>query len=405
MKKTLILTILYFLIQGIVHNIGHPVTPAFVRSLDIPDFMFGVFFASMSFGLMIGGPIWGILGDRGKKKNYIVIGLLLYSIGQLFFGYVGNQYVMIFFRFMSGIGAVAASTLLISHLIEISDIRQRAKNLAYAAAALTLGGSMGYYLGGFLGTNEFMVDLLNLTSYSKIFLIQAILNTLYAVFIYYTFIDSKYDQPTEKKGNIFTNLKEVAHIRLSLLFFLISLTFMTIGATNLSKYIDVYFDELGYSPQDLGTFVFATGIVSVLTSVFIVPIFSKIKKQILAISIIQLLSAGIVLFVFRASNFLVIVYTVYMLYVVFKAIYLPLEQNYISLHAEPGKFGRVMGVRQSFLSIGMVIGPLLGGFLYEKDSLLLFDSSAYTFIIGVLLLGVVYILEKRYQQRKLNKES
>ena len=306
---------------------------------------------------------------------------------------------------MSGIGAVAASTLLISHLIEISDKRQRAKNLAYAAAALTLGGSMGYYLGGFLGTNEFMVDLLNLTSYSKIFLIQAILNTLYAVLIYYTFIDSKYDQPTEKKGNIFTNLKEVAHIRLSLLFFLISLTFMTIGATNLSKYIDVYFDELGYSPQDLGTFVFATGIVSVLTSVFIVPIFSKIKKQILAISIIQLLSAGIVLFVFRASNFLVIVYTVYMLYVVFKAIYLPLEQNYISLHAEPGKFGRVMGVRQSFLSIGMVIGPLLGGFLYEKDSLLLFDSSAYTFIIGVLLLGVVYILEKRYQQRKLNKES
>src|SRR5690554_3998926 len=185
MKKTLILTILYFLIQGIVHNIGHPVTPAFVRSLNIPDFMFGVFFASMSFGLMIGGPIWGLLGDRGKKKNYIVMGLLLYSVGQLFFGYVGNQYVMIFFRFMSGIGAVAASTLLISHLIEISDIRQRAKNLAYAAAALTLGGSMGYYLGGFLGTNEFMVDLLNLTSYSKIFLIQAILNTLYAVFIYY----------------------------------------------------------------------------------------------------------------------------------------------------------------------------------------------------------------------------
>ena len=91
MKKTLILTILYFLIQGIVHNIGHPVTPAFVRSLGIPDFMFGVFFASMSFGLMIGGPIWGILGDRGKKKNYIVIGLLLYSIGQLFFWICGQS--------------------------------------------------------------------------------------------------------------------------------------------------------------------------------------------------------------------------------------------------------------------------------------------------------------------------
>jgi DHA1 family multidrug resistance protein-like MFS transporter len=90
-----------------------------------------------------------------------------------------------------------------------------------------------------------------------------------------------------------------------------------------------------------------------------------------------------------------------MIYVIFKAVYLPLEQNFISLHAEEGKFGRVMGVRQSFLSIGMVIGPLLGGFLYERSALLLFDSSAFTFIIGVLLLGVVYILEKKHQQKQL----
>ncbi|AUD62734.1 hypothetical protein BK010_03710 [Tenericutes bacterium MO-XQ] len=405
MKKSILITISYFLIQGIAHNIGHPVTPAFVRSLDIPDYMFGVFFASMSFGLMIGGPIWGTLGDQGQKKKYILIGLILYSIGQLFFGYVGNQYIMIFFRFLSGIGAVAAITLLTSHIIELSSKDQRAKHLAYAAAALTLGASMGYYLGGFISTNEVIVDFLNLDSYSKIFLIQAIFNSAYAIFLYFTFVDSKFDIETPKKGNIFTNLKEVAHIRLSLLFFLISLTFMTIGATNLSKYIDVYFDELGYTPQDLGTFVFATGVVSVITSVLIVPIFTKLKKQLVAIAIIQLLSAAIVFYVFRASNFLLAAYTVYMIYVVSKAIYLPLEQNYISLHAQEGKYGRVMGVRQSFLSIGMVVGPLLGGFLYEKSSLLLFDSSALTFVIGVLLLGVVYILEKRYQQKIKNQEQ
>jgi len=405
MKKSVFITILYFLIQGIAHNIGHPVTPAFVRSLDIPDYMFGVFFASMSFGLMIGGPIWGTLGDAGKKKKYILIGLILYSIGQLFFGYVGNQYIMIFFRFLSGIGAVAAITLLTSHIIELSSKDQRAKHLAYAAAALTLGASMGYYLGGFISTNDTIVNFFNIDNYSKIFLIQAIFNTIYAIFLYFTFVDSKFDVETPKKGNIFTNLKEVAHIRLSLLFFLISLTFMTIGATNLSKYIDVYFDELGYSPQDLGTFVFATGIVSVITSVFIVPFFSKFRKQLVAIAVIQLLSAGIVFYVFRASNFLLAAYTVYMIYVVSKAIYLPLEQNYISLHAQEGKYGRVMGVRQSFLSIGMVLGPLLGGFLYEKSALLLFDSSAMTFIIGVLLLGVVYILEKRYQQKQKNQEQ
>lgn len=399
MKKSILITISFFLVQGIIHNLGHPVTPSFVRSLGIPDFMFGVFFASMSFGLMIGGPIWGVLGDNGKKKNYIVIGLLMYSIGQFGFGYAGNQYIMVFFRFFSGIGVVAAATLLISHIIEISDKRDRAKHLAYTAAAMTLGGSIGYYVGGFLGTNEFMVNLFNITSYSKIFLIQAILNVFYAAYIYVAFKDSKFDVQTAKKPNILQSLKEVAHIRPSLLFFLLSLTFMTIGAINLNKYMDVYFDELSYSPQQLGTFVFTTGIVSVLTSIFIVPLFARFKKQILAIAIIQILSAVIVLFVFRAPNFLLIVYTVYMVYVIFKAVYQPLEQNFISLHAAEGKFGRVMGVRQSFLSIGMVIGPLIGGFLYERSALLLFDSSAVMFLIGVLLLGVVYILEKKHQEK------
>ena len=66
-----------------------------------------------------------------------------------FFAYIGNQYLMIAFRFFKGIGAVAASTLLISHVIEISELKDRAKHLAYAAAAMTLGGSIGYYMGGF----------------------------------------------------------------------------------------------------------------------------------------------------------------------------------------------------------------------------------------------------------------
>ncbi len=397
MKKNIAITISFFLVQGIIHNLGHPVTPSFVRALGIPDFMFGVFFASMSFGLMIGGPIWGILGDNGKKKNFIVIGLVMYSIGQFGFGYAGNQYIMMFFRFFSGLGVVAASTLLISHIIEISEKKDRAKHLAFTAAAMTLGGSIGYYLGGFIGTNEFMVEILNITSYSKIFLFQALLNILYAGYVYYAFVDSKFDIQVLKKPSILQSFKEITQIKPSLLLFLISLTFMTIGAINLSKYMDVYFNDLGYDPQQLGTFVFVTGIVSVIASVFIVPLFARFKKQIFAISVIQLLSAAIVFYVFRASNFLLVVYTVYMIYVVFKAVYQPLEQNYISLNAKEGNFGKVMGVRQSFLSIGMVIGPLLGGFLYEKSPLLLFDSSAMMFLIGVFLLGFVYLIKKSNQ--------
>lgn len=395
MKKDRFIIVFFFLIQNIIHNLGHPVTPAFVRSLGIQDFMFGVFFATMSLGLMIGGPIWGIIGDRGKKKIYIVIGLLMYSIGQFFFGYSNNQYLMVFFRLVSGLGVVSSITLFTSYLIEITEKEHRARYLAYISAAITLGAALGYFLGGFLSTNPVMVQLFNITNYKEIFLIQSVLNLGYIGIILLLFKDRRCAFNVGPKQSVFSSLKSIKNIDFRLLLFFISLMVITIGTINLSKYIDVYFNELGYDPLELGTFVMVTGYVSLFTSIFIVPYLAKMKKQIGLMLGIQIINAVIVFYVFRANNFLISVYTVYMIYVIFKAIYTPLEQTYISLHAKEGEYGKIMGVRQSFVSIGMVVGPLIGGFLYEKSPLLMFDASAVTFLIGFGILIIVSILNRR----------
>ncbi len=395
MKKDRYLIVFFFLIQNIIHNLGHPVTPAFVRSLGIQDYMFGVFFATMSLGLMIGGPIWGIIGDRGKKKIYIVIGLLMYSIGQFFFGYSNNQYLMVFFRLLSGLGVVSSITLYTSYLIEITEKKYRAKYLAFISAAVTLGASFGYYLGGFLSTNPLMIQWFNITNYKEIFLIQAVLNIIYVGIVLILFKDRRCAFNVGPKESVFSSLKSIKNIDFRLLLFFISLMIITIGTINLSKYIDVYFNELGYSPLELGTFVMVTGYVSLFTSIFIVPFLARMKKQIGLMLVIQIINALIVFYVFRSNNFLLSVYTVYMVYVIFKAIYTPLEQNYISLHAKEGEYGKIMGVRQSFVSIGMVIGPLIGGFLYGKSPLLIFDASAIAFLIGFGILFIVSILNRK----------
>lgn len=400
MKKTVFLIVGFFLLQGIIHNLGHPVTPAFVRGLGIPDFMFGVFFASMSFGLMIGGPIWGILSDHGQKKKYIIIGLLIYSLGQFLFGYSQYASLMVLVRFISGLGVVSSSTLMTSHVIEISDLRDRAKHLAYLGAAFTVGASFGYFIGGFLATNDIVSTFLGTTDLRKIFLIQAIANTAYVGIIYLTFKEEKNENVSIKRPSILQGFKQISSIEPSLLIFLISLTFMTIGSTNLSKYLDVYFNELGYNPQQLGTFVMVTGFVSLFASLILVPLFAKSRKLLSTIAIIQVLSAIIVFYTFRANNFILVIYTIYMFYVIFKTIYQPLEQNFISRHAKGGKYGGVMGLRQSFVSIGMVIGPLLGGLLYQKRPLLLFDFSGIVFLIGALLLVVVYIMQRKSRNYK-----
>lgn len=391
MKKSVITILILYFIQGIIHNLGHPVTPAFVRSLEIPDKMFGVFFATMSLGLMVGAPIWGILADRGRKRLVMTLGLIIYSIGQFSFGYVGNMYWMVFFRFISGFGVAASVTLFVSHMIEISEPENRAKHLAWLAAGIALGASIGYAIGGFISTNPWFVNLLNTNDYKVVFLIQASLNLVHAFNVYILVKESDILNKQNKKPTIIESFKNISKINSNLLLFLISLTFISIAITNLSKYLDVYFDDLGYSSGDIGNFVFVTGIVSLLTSVFIVPLITRIHKNLIIMLIAQAISILVVIYVFRANNFLFTVYTVYMIYVISRTIYQPLEQNFIADNANPGFYSSIMGIRQSFFSIGMIAGPLIGGFLYEIKPRYVFDFSALMIFIGFSLILIIFI--------------
>lgn len=394
MKKNIIVILIFMFVLNVFNNLGHPITPSFVRELDIPEYMFGIFFATMSLGMMLASPFWGSLGDSGTNKKYIFIGLIIYAFGQFGFGFSHNQYLMVLFRFIAGIGIAAPMTLFISLLIGHSG-NDRAKNLAILAALSTLGAALGYQVGGLLGDSTFFQNLIPTASYENIFLVQGLFMIAFGTLVLLFVKDYDREATLQKRRSSFASLAKIKTLDAKLILFLISLTMITIGATNLSKYIDVYFNDLNLTTTSLGNFVLVTGVVSVVTSIFIVPFVSKLKKQLLFLIILQILSAFIVFYVFRASKFLLTVYTVYNVYIIFRAIYLPLEQNYISKQADEGSFGTIIGIRQSFISIGNVVGPLLGGVLYSIRPLLLFDSSGLFFLIGAVLLFVVYIMQKR----------
>jgi len=398
-QKVYMIFILY-LLQQIAANLGHPVTPQFVSNLGIEDYMFGVFFASMSFGLMIGGIFWGALGETINKKYLIFIGLLLYGLGQFGFGYLGNQYLMTIARVVSGFGAASAVTLFVSQIVESSPRNKRTKNLGYNVAFLTIGASIGYYLGGQLGDNDFFIRLLGTNNLSVVFLIQALMNVALAFYVLYIFnFEEKEVKPV--KQSMFSSLKYITSLKWTYIIFFISLTLYSMGKVNVEKYLDVYFNDLGYSTADIGTFVMVTGIISLFASFVIVPLFAKMKKQLPAILFIQLGSAVILFIVFRSSNFLISVYTLYMLFIMFRTVYQPLEQNYISNHVQDGKYSLTMGIRQSFFSLGMILGPLLGGFLYQKKPLVLFDSSAVLFILSGILVILLIIENHRNRLREI----
>ena len=388
LPRAVALVFLLYFLQGVVHNLGHPVTPALVEGMGIDDYYFGLYFAAMSLGLFVGAPIWGVLGDRGNKRTYIVLGLIVYSIGQYAFAFVGDRNVMILFRFLSGFGVSASITLIMSHLIEHSSDSKRTVYLGFYQALFVLGGSVGYYLGGRMTEIPWLIDVFRTDDYRNVFFIQAVVNVFHAALAFVIIGRDTVRNPAASK-NPLQGFADIKKLDKNLIVFLISLALISLGAINITKFIEVFMNESGYSPTDIGTFVGATGIVSIVATIVIVPVVAAAKRDFTFMVVIQALSAVIIFLVFRSNELLVTLYTGFMVYVVLKAVYTPLEQHYISSHAKPGEYGKIMGVRQSFFSIGLVVGPLIGGFLYEARPLLVFDFSVLMFVIGFVLLLLI----------------
>lgn len=391
MKKSLFFLMSYYLIQGTVHNLGHPITPTYVNDLMLNSRMFGFFFSFMSLGIVAGSLFWGILGDRYPKKPLIVLGLIFYSLSQIGFVWLDNPYVMTFFRFTAGFSVSSSITLLLAYMFQVVPLKDRLKMLSITAALMALGSTFGYQIGGILGESFI----------KEVFYIQAAVNGIYALYILLTMKDSKVIGSSVL--TIKDQFKTALKLSPSLLIFLLGLALATIAATNLSKYLDVYIIDSGYSTRELGTFVLVTGLVGILTNFLIVPLVSKLNKNFMFMRLIQVLSAIIIVVTFQISPLMLGLYTVFLVYVILKAMFEPLEKNYISLHATGESFGSLMGVRQMFFSIGMVIGPLLSGFIYEVSPLYVFYFSALMFVLAFILISLSQRLSLKSQSLNLNQ--
>lgn len=399
-KKKLIILLILFFSQGIFSNIHHPLMPAYVSDLNLPDYMFGFFFAFMNLGMLVGAPIWGSLADGGKKKFSVVIGFLIYGIFQFLFslGNIFGPWTLSLIRFFSGFGISASFTVIASEIILVTDKEKRARSIAYGAMFLAIGGGLGQFLGGFLYTNSFFIKYFRTNEIFYVLLIQGVLSIILSIYTLLLYKPVEIEKLEVKRKSFLSGFKEIKNISAHLLLFLLALTFITIAATNVDKYLDVYFiNELGYGENTLGQFKMIVGFVGVIGSVLIVPLFMRLKKRLLTISIFQVLNSLIIFIIFSGTkySFITYLYSFYLLYIIIKSVNEPLEREYISNYTTEDNIATIMGVRHSFYSLGTIVGPIFGAFIYDANPRTVFYSSSLIFVMAIILILLSYLLRKR----------
>lgn len=375
LKRIIYLQFFAFLL-GLVTNLVHPITPAYLRVLKVDDYFFGLFFAAMNLGIFLAAPFWGNLGNTKTKGILIGIGFLGYGLSQFLFGYFDNQYLILLVRFTAGIFTASFQVLTLTYLLEM-PINNKKTQLSIYLAIVVLGGSFGYLIGGLLG--DYFDDLKN------IFYLQAGFSMILFLLAFFLF-ENKEDQKQEKR-KLFPALKEIKTLPKGLYLLFIVVMIANISFISFARYLDLYLTDLNHLTSTIGVVNFVTGIITIFVSLVVVPFLLR-KYQGLKIVVISLMGAGLfsfLTFILPQEGVIYFIFSLFMVYTGFKTVYEPAmiahlnEQKVINT-------GALMGLRQSALALGAVLGPAIAGVLYGVINFYLFIILASLLMLASLML-------------------
>lgn len=385
--KKYILVLIASLLVGITTNLGHPITPYYINQIELPKIVFGYFFATMSLGMLIFAPIWGSLGDYKGRKWILIICLIFYGVGQLLFGILRTPVLIVLARFFSGIFSGGILTSLLSYIPRSKDLSKYSQSRITATfiSLHLVGTSLGSFIGGALGD-------ICAPNYHYVFFIQAFSMLIFGLYVLFL-MDFKDEQLAERRSmNPLKSLSNIKILPIVLIIFLFIIGLINITFTDVSKYLDVYFSDSGHGSLKLGTVNLVVGLVTLVVNLFLTPLILKKIKSLIVLSILTFTGAIMLILTFTLPNLLLNIYSFYMIYIIAKAIIEPVILKYLNEHKDIPS-GILMGLRQSFISLGGIIGVLIGGFIYSYNSVLLFYLCAAILMISSIAAIAIYFYQ------------
>ncbi len=132
-------------------NVLFAVQPLVQREFRITDTQIGILSSAFFFCYMVAAPLVGWLGDLFRRKNIVVIGILIWS-GFTLLTWIANSYWQLLFRHtVVGIGEASYATIAPTLIADSFPIEKRGRMLSIFYLALPAGSAAGYLVGGYFG--------------------------------------------------------------------------------------------------------------------------------------------------------------------------------------------------------------------------------------------------------------
>lgn len=379
-KRNLYIIALIALVNMIGYGIIIPILYSFSKKYGLSDFENGLLFALFSICQFFSTPIIGRLSDKYGRKPMLLVSIAGTAVSFFMMAFAPNALFLFLSRALDGLtaGNIPVAFAVISDSTKPED---RAKAFGLIGSALNFGFVFGPAIAAFtVGLGATLP-----------FLIAGIITTvaviLTAVYLPET---NKFIGQVQNKGKLF-DFKGMWHFlfdRKVGMIFLISFVYFLAFACALIYGFQPFTMNILKVTQTQNAILFTIfGAVGLFTQNLVVGRVSKkfgIKKSFTSSMLMVALSFVIMFF---SSNLPVFVMGMIILALA-NSISQTLIPTILSQSADEKSQGSVMGLNASYQSIGMIFGPLLGGFVATA-------AVVFPFLVGSLLVLLCYFLSFR----------
>jgi MFS family permease len=130
------------------------VVSALVESLRaefaLTDLRLGVLMTSFMVVYTVASPLFGALGDRGRRPVLLATGVAIWSCATVLSGFATGFVSLLLARATVGVGEAAYATISPSLLADHFERARRGRAFALFFAAIPVGSALGYVVGGLL---------------------------------------------------------------------------------------------------------------------------------------------------------------------------------------------------------------------------------------------------------------
>lgn len=388
-NKNLLIISLIAIVNMLGYGIIIPILFAYSKKFNLSDFQNGLLFATFSFCQFISTPIIGRLSDKYGRRPLLLISISGTAISFFTMAFAPSALFLFIARALDGL---TAGNIPVAYAV-ISDTT-KPKDRAGAFGLVGAAFNFGFVFGPAVSALTFGIGE------SLPFIIAGII-TVVAIVITYLFLPETNKFMGEvKKGKLF-DLTKLWHTlfepNIGITFLISLIYFLAFSCAIIYGFQPFTLEILKITPSQNSLLFTLFGVMGLISQSLVVGYASKKLGLKNAFTTALLFTAVSFVIMFFSNNLFVFV-VASMILSLFNSISQTLIPTILSRDVDENSQGSILGLNTSYQSIGMVVGPILGGIVATI-------AVADVFLVGAVLMLICFALSFRIMISGVRKES